>query len=119
MNSEIVGIPTDVPWAVIFQRVDMLPRHPTQLYESITYMFIFILLIYVYKAVKPSFATKILPAIFFLTIFTARFFLEFVKTKQAHYTTDLPFTTGQMLSIPFIILGLVWFIWAFVSKEVE
>jgi len=117
MNSEIVGIPTDVPWAIIFQRVDMLPRHPSQLYESVTYLFVFILLLSVYRAVKPTFATKILPALFFLTIFTARFFLEFVKRKQAHYTTDLPFSTGQMLSIPFIILGLSWLIWAFVSEN--
>ena len=116
MNSEIVGIPTDVPWAIVFQRLDELPRHPVQLYESFTYFFIFILLLMVYKAVKPSFATKILPALFFLTVFTARFFLEFVKTKQAHYTTDLPFSTGQMLSMPFMILGLVWLVWAFKSR---
>jgi prolipoprotein diacylglyceryl transferase len=117
MNSEIIGIPTDVPWAIVFLRIDELPRHPSQLYESIIYLFIFILLLSVYRAVKPTFATKILPALFFLTIFTSRFFLEFVKSKQAHYTTDLPFSTGQILSIPFITLGLIWFIWAFVSKK--
>ncbi|NEW60888.1 prolipoprotein diacylglyceryl transferase [Sulfurovum sp. bin170] len=119
MNSEIVGIPSDVPWAIVFQRLDELPRHPVQLYESLTYMSVFILLLFVYRVVKPSFATKILPALFFLTIFTARFFLEFVKTKQAHYTTDLAFSTGQMLSIPFIALGLAWFIWAFVTEKKE
>jgi prolipoprotein diacylglyceryl transferase len=117
MNSEIVGTPSDVPWAIVFLRIDELPRHPTQLYESITYLFVFVLLFSVYKAVKPTFATKILPALFFLTIFTARFFLEFIKTKQAHYTTDLPFSTGQILSMPFILLGLAWFIWAFISTK--
>jgi prolipoprotein diacylglyceryl transferase len=117
MNSEIVGIPTDVPWAIIFLRIDELPRHPSQLYESIIYLFIFILLLFVYKSIKSTFATKLLPALFFLTIFTARFFLEFIKSRQAHYTTDLPFSTGQLLSMPFIALGLGWLIWAFISKE--
>ena len=119
MNSEIVGKPTDVPWAVVFERIDNLPRHPSQLYESIAYFTIFISLLLVYRAVKPSFATKILPALWFLTIFTVRFFLEFVKTKQASYNVDQLLTTGQWLSIPFILLGLVWLIWAFISEKKE
>ena len=116
MNSEIVGTPTDVPWAVIFQRLDNIPRHPTQLYESAIYLIIFLFLLTVYKKVKPNFATKILPALFFLTIFTARFLLEFVKTKQASYETGL-LSTGQMLSIPFILLGTALLFWAFISNK--
>jgi prolipoprotein diacylglyceryltransferase len=50
-------------------------------------------------------------------MFIARFFLEYTKTKQAAYTTDLPFTTGQMLSIPYIILGILWIIWAVKSTS--
>jgi len=117
MNSEIVGQPTDVPWAIIFERVDNLPRHPSQLYEAVAYLAIFILLLLVYRAIKPSFATKILPALWFLTIFTVRFFLEFVKTKQAAYNVDQLLTTGQWLSLPFIALGLVWLGWAFATKN--
>jgi len=117
MNSEIVGTPTQMPWAIIFQRLDNIPRHPAQLYESVTYLFIFILLFIVYKKVTPTFATKVLPALWFLTIFTARFFIEFVKTRQAHYSSDLPLSTGQMLSLPFIILGLSWLIWAVISEK--
>ena len=116
MNSEIVGTPTDVPWAVIFQRLDNLPRHPVQLYESFIYFLIFILLFTIYRKVKPTFATKVLPALFFLTIFTARFFLEFIKTKQASYETGL-LSTGQMLSLPFIALGIGLLIWAFISEK--
>jgi len=119
MNSEIVGKPTDVPWAVVFERIDNLPRHPSQVYESIAYFTIFVFLILVYRAVKPTFATKILPALWFLTIFTVRFLLEFVKTKQASYNVDQLLTTGQWLSIPFILLGLVWLIWAFISEKKE
>ena len=117
MNSEIVGKVTDVPWAIVFERVDNLPRHPSQLYESLAYFVIFIFLLLVYRVVKPSFATKILPALWFLTIFTVRFFLEFVKTKQAAYNVDQLLTTGQWLSLPFIVLGFVWLGWAFATKN--
>ncbi len=116
-NSEILGLPSDKPWAIIFARVDMVPRHPVQLYEAFSYMIIFLLLIAIYRKVTPSFATKILPGVFLVTLFTARFFLEYTKTRQAAYTTDLPFTTGQLLSIPYILLGILWMIWAFKSTS--
>jgi prolipoprotein diacylglyceryl transferase len=112
MNSEIVGLPTDLPWAIVFERVDSLPRHPVQLYEAIAYISIFLLLLFIYKKSKPNTSTKILPPLFLVTLFTARFFIEYVKTKQATYTTDLPFSTGQMLSMPFILIGVVWLIFA-------
>jgi prolipoprotein diacylglyceryltransferase len=53
--------------------------------------------------------------LFLVTLFTARFFIEYVKTKQATYTTDLPFSTGQMLSMPFILIGVVWLIFAIIE----
>ena len=117
MNSEIVGQPTDVPWAIVFERLDNIPRHPSQLYESVSYLIIFVFLLFVYRNVKPAFATKILPALWFITIFTVRFFLEYVKTKQAAYNVDQVLTTGQWLSVPFILLGVVWLVWAFVSQK--
>ncbi|GIT98612.1 prolipoprotein diacylglyceryl transferase [Sulfurovum sp. TSL1] len=118
-NSEILGLPSDKPWAIIFARVDMVPRHPVQLYEAFSYLIILGLLVAIYRKVTPAFATKILPAVFLVTVFTARFFLEYTKTRQAAYTTELPLTTGQMLSIPYIILGILWMVWAFksVSKD--
>jgi prolipoprotein diacylglyceryl transferase len=116
-NSEILGLPTNKPWAVIFERVDMVPRHPVQLYEALSYALLFLLMLTVYKRLKPDFATKILPGIFLTVMFIVRFLLEYTKTRQADYTTALPFTTGQMLSIPFIILGIGWIIWALQNKE--
>lgn len=116
-NSEILGLPSDKPWAIIFAKVDMVPRHPVQLYEAISYIIMFVLLITIYRKVTPAFATKIIPGVFLVTMFTTRFFLEYTKTRQAAYTTDLPFTTGQMLSIPYIILGILWIIWAFKSTS--
>lgn len=118
-NSEILGKPSELPWAIIFQRVDMIPRHPVQLYEAFAYLIIFALLVTIYRRVTPSFATKILPGVFLVTLFTARFFIEYAKTKQAAYVTDLPFSTGQMLSIPFILMGIIWIIWAFKTKEAK
>ena len=116
-NSEILGLPSDKPWAIIFERIDMVPRHPVQLYEAFSYLLLLLILVSVYRKVSASFATKILPGIFFTYMFTVRFLLEYTKTRQADYTTNLPFTTGQMLSIPFIILGIVWIIWAYKTKD--
>ena len=111
-NSEILGLPTDKPWAIIFERIDMLPRHPVQLYEAFAYLTLLAILLAVYQRVAPAVATKILPPLFLTYMFTARFLLEYTKTKQADYTWDLPLTTGQALSLPFVLIGIVWFIYA-------
>jgi len=116
-NSEILGKPSEVPWAIVFERIDLIPRHPVQLYEAFAYLTILLLLITLYRKVTPEFATKILPGTFLFLLFTARFFIEYTKTRQAAYTTDLPFSTGQLLSIPFILIGIVWIIWAFINKN--
>jgi len=107
-NSEIVGGPATVPWAVVFQRVDLLPRHPVQLYEAISYAVIFLLLLVMYKTIDTIKKPSIIFSTFLVTVFTARFFLEFVKTKQASYDNEFWMTTGQMLSIPFVIAGLFY-----------
>jgi len=116
-NSEILGTPSELPWAIIFQRIDMIPRHPVQLYEAFAYLLILIVLLTIYRKVSASFATKILPGTFLILVFTARFFLEYVKTRQASYTTELPFSTGQLLSIPYIIIGIIWIVWAYKSAK--
>ncbi len=116
-NSEILGKPSELPWAIIFQRVDMIPRHPVQLYEAFAYLIILVLLVTIYRKVTPAFATKILPGTFLVTLFTARFFIEYAKTRQAAYATDLPFSTGQMLSVPYILVGIIWIILAIKSSK--
>lgn len=116
-NSEILGLPSQLPWAIVFKRVDLVPRHPVQLYEAFAYLIIFVILVGIYRKVSPIFATKILPGIFLVLVFTARFFIEYAKTKQESYTTDLPLSVGQMLSIPYVLLGIVWIIWAFKSRH--
>ena len=116
MNSEIIGKPTEVPWAVVFTRVDSLPRHPAQLYEAISYLMIFFVLTYIYKSRKASLKSGFLFGLFLVLIFSARFMIEFVKVKQAAYTSEISLTTGQDLSIPFLIFGVFLIVWSFRKK---
>ena len=105
-NSEIVGTPTTMPWGIVFTRIDMLPRHPTQLYEAISYFVIFGISVLIYTKYYNKLKSGFLFGFYLVSIFGVRFMLEFVKTKQEAYNNDLWFTTGQFLSIPFILLGL-------------
>ena len=106
MNSEIIGKPSDVPWAFIFERVDMQPRHPGQLYEAIAYLILFFIMIYLYK----NYSKKLHRGFFFglcLTeIFTFRFFIEFLKENQVNFEDSMTLNMGQWLSIPFVIIGV-------------
>ncbi len=111
-NSEIVGISTQVPWAIIFPRVDSLPRHPVQLYESAAYALIFIVLTWVYRQVADKKIHGFLFGVFCILAFSARFVLEFFKTRQASYNQEFWLTTGQMLSIPFFLIGIGFILWS-------
>jgi prolipoprotein diacylglyceryl transferase len=105
-NSEILGTPADVPWAVIFERVDNVPRHPVQLYEAVTYLIIFII---VYRLYLKGNLTRIpgrLTGAMVSMLFTMRFILEFFKEGQSAHDAFLPITTGQILSIPLVAFGL-------------
>ena len=105
-NSEILGTPTDLPWAFVFIRVDTLPRHPVQLYESITYALIFLLLLSLYRRTRALTPPGRLLGVFLTGTFSARFLIEFVKTRQAAFGQELTLSMGQWLSTPLIILGL-------------
>ena len=118
-NSEILGKPSELPWAIVFERIDNIPRHPVQLYEAFSYLIIFAILLYIYKKVSPTFSTKLLPGIFLILLFSVRFLLEYTKTEQATYHLSIPLTVGQMLSIPFILLGIGWTIWAYKTTPKE
>ncbi|MCK5191990.1 MAG: prolipoprotein diacylglyceryl transferase [Methylococcales bacterium] len=116
-NSEIVGVPTSVPWAIIFKRIDSLPRHPVQLYEAMSYALIFLLLLTMYRKIEDRIRPGVIFSTSLVTIFTARFFLEFVKTKQADYANDFWMSTGQMLSIPFFLAGMSYIIFSVFKKR--
>ena len=108
MNSEIIGKPTDMPWAFVFEQVDMLPRHPAQLYEAIAYFIFFLGMIYLYK--KSDHGQKLHRGFFFglcLTeIFVFRFFVEFLKENQVDFESTMTLNMGQWLSVPFVIIGI-------------
>ncbi len=106
MNSEIVGVPTIVPWAVIFERVDDLPRHPVQLYEAAAYLMIFAVLYSAWRAPGVRSRQGLLAGNFLVLVFAARLVLEFFKTPQAAYEAGFFLTVGQWLSIPCILAGL-------------
>jgi phosphatidylglycerol:prolipoprotein diacylglycerol transferase len=113
MNSEIVGIKTDVPWAIIFTKVDAFPRHPAQLYEAFAYLAIFFILFFIYKISKAKVKVGLMFGIFLTLVFSARFLIEYVKVRQADYDTSfLMMSTGQALSIPFLIAGISFIIWS-------
>ena len=106
MNSEIIGTPTNVPWAFIFERVDMTPRHPGQLYEAIAYFFFFFVMLHFYKRSSKEVGTGFYFGLCLTLIFTFRFFIEYTKDIQVDFESGMIFNMGQLLSIPFIILGI-------------
>ena len=107
MNSEIIGKVTDVPWAFIFERVDMLPRHPGQLYEALAYAVFFFIGWYFYRKRPERVGTGFFFGLCITLIFTARFFIEFTKDIQEAFEATMTLNMGQLLSLPFIALGLV------------
>jgi prolipoprotein diacylglyceryl transferase len=104
-NSEILGTPTDLPWAIVFARVDQLPRHPVQLYESLVYGVLFLVLLTLYRRKRAKLPPGLLLGVFLTGTFGTRFILEFVKVRQAAFGHDFIFSMGQLLSIPLILLG--------------
>ncbi|MEE0985838.1 MAG: prolipoprotein diacylglyceryl transferase [Bacteroidaceae bacterium] len=124
MNSEIIGHPTDVPWAFVFERVDMLPRHPGQLYEAICYAIFFFIGWFIYRlslkketmerytsnARKPLVDIRVGSGFYFglclFLIFLSRIFIELTKENQVDFESGMMFNMGQLLSVPFVLLGL-------------
>jgi phosphatidylglycerol:prolipoprotein diacylglycerol transferase len=106
INSEIIGIPTDVPWAFVFTRTDQLPRHPAQLYESVFCLFLFMLLFSVWKLKRGKLQNGFLLGIFLVLLFSFRFMDEFLKIDQEPFERALFLNMGQILSIPFVLTGL-------------
>lgn len=106
-NSEIIGKPFSGSWAFVFSRVDFIPRHPAQLYETISYLIIFVFIHSVYKVKGKVLKEGFLFGLFLLFVFSARFSLEFFKENQEAFESSLPLNMGQILSIPLIITGLV------------
>ena len=138
-NSEIVGYPTDVAWGFKFVRhdayrawvehngdvpaeiLDTIPaRHPAQLYEALCYLVIFAVVMYLYfRKDMGRRRPGVLISIALISIFTMRFFIEFLKERQVDFEQGMSLDMGQLLSIPFIIFGIVVLIIALRRPEVK
>ena len=106
MNSEIVGKATGTDWGFIFAALgEDFPRHPAQLYEAIAYFIIFIISILIYKKHKDMVGSGFYFGFCLATIFTFRFFVEFCKEVQVDFEEGMALDMGQILSIPFILIG--------------
>ncbi len=118
-NSEIYGPVTDAPWGVIFElRGETEPRHPTQMYESITYFVLGCVMLWLYKFKLSKLNRGFLVGLFLVVCFGMRFAIEYVKEAKIFF--DLGFTTiniGQMLSIPFILLGIFFIVYSSIKKQ--
>lgn len=107
MNSEIVGIPTTMPWGFIFARNgEDFARHPAQLYEALAYLTVFAIGWCLYKKYAKKIGTGFFFGYCLTAVFIFRFFIEFIKEVQSDFENSMTLDMGQWLSIPFIILGI-------------
>ncbi len=109
MNSEIVGRVTDGTWGIWFTALDTVPtyRHPTQIYEALLSIGVFALLWWRYQAGDAKRLPGRLIGLFLILLFTGRFIIEFYKEHQEAFESSLPLDMGQLLSIPFVVAGIV------------
>ena len=118
MNSEIYGYPTDVPWGFLFVRNgDTLPCHPTQIYEALCYIVVSVVLIVLYKRKNLAQSHGFMLGMFLIMVFTARFFIEFLKQSQEAFEDSMALNMGQILSIPAVICGILLVIFALRKKQ--
>ena len=116
MNSEIYGHETSLPWGFIFlQNGETVAKHPTQLYEALCYLGTGIVLFCIYKYALPKIKEGLLLGIFFIGIFFSRFLIEFVKENQVSFEEGMTLNMGQLLSIPFVLLGIFLIVRSFMA----
>jgi len=127
-NSEIYGLPTNLPWGVEFVRdrlydsttgeiLPTVPRHPTQLYEALSYLLIFIASFVFYRKWNLEVRDGFIFSVTMIALFTARFLIEFVKNDQVAFEAGMSFNMGQLLSLPFILAGIGILIWTKINPK--
>lgn len=107
MNSEIYGKPTDGTWGFVFERDDLIPRHPTQLYEALAYLAVFAVLVFLYGKRTATIRDGLLVGTLCILLFSARFIIEFFKENQVGFEDTMTLNMGQWLSMPFVVFGLL------------
>jgi prolipoprotein diacylglyceryl transferase len=127
INHEVYGHPTDLLWGFRFvenlsqwrqgaEPVFSLPSHPTQIYEAICYTLIFVLCMWLYFKKEAWKKEGLIFGVFMICLFTARFFIEFVKNNQEEFEQGMLLNMGQLLSIPFVLAG-IYFVWRAVKHQ--
>ena len=108
MNSEIYGVETTLPWGFVFLRNhETAPKHPTQIYEALSYLAIFVLLLKLYWRRKGDTIPGLFFSLFLILVFLFRFFVEYIKEDQVAFESGMKLNMGQWLSIPFVAGGVV------------
>ncbi len=116
-NSEIYGGPTTLPWGFVFERNgETVPCHPTQLYEAGTYLLLGCVLMWLYWKKLDKVYRGTFVGIFLTVCFGARFLIEFIKNDQVEFEADMVLNMGQLLSIPFVLLGIGFLVYAYTRK---
>ena len=116
-NSEIYGDATTLPWGFIFERNgEVLAKHPTQLYEAFSYLILGLVLILLYKYNVKKMYRGTFIGVFFIVLFGMRFLIEFIKQPQVGFEQSMALNMGQLLSIPFILIGFGLLVYSFIKK---
>src|SRR6185295_6349982 len=113
INGELVGRVTDVPWAMVFPQVDLLPRHPSQLYQlALEGVLLFLFLWWYSSRPRPTGAVS---GLFLVGYGVLRFIAEYAREPDSFLGlfADGLFSMGQLLSLPMIVIGLAMMIWAY------
>ena len=117
-NSEIYGDATSLPWGFIFElRGETVPKHPTQLYEAFSYALLGVVLLLLYRFNLKRMYRGTFIGVFFIVLFGMRFLIEFVKEPQVGFEEGMLLNMGQLLSIPFILIGVGMLVYSFIKKE--
>lgn len=126
MNSEIYGGPTTLPWGMWFVRsrewhtlYEGVACHPTQIYEALCYLVLFGILMWMYWKKNLEDRPGLIFGVFLIGIFLPRFIIEFIKNDQVEFEADMVLNMGQLLSIPFILIGVVMVIYAMMRPKVK
>lgn len=116
-NSEIYGGVTNLPWGFVFVRNgETEPHHPTQLYEALSYLILGLVLLAIYKYRSERTWRGTFIGLFLIGCFGSRFLIEFIKNDQVDFEAGMALNMGQILSIPFVLLGIGFLVYAYKKK---
>ena len=117
-NSEIYGDVTNLPWGVVFDlRGETEPKHPTQIYEALSYLILGFILMGLYKNRLQKLSRGTIFGLFLIGCFGMRFIIEFIKEPQVEFEQTMLLNMGQLLSIPFIVAGTAILIYSLIRKK--